>query len=83
MHRESMEIMVVGQMEPFRRKDLSGKMGLLKRMGLHILTLDAPTYLTVVLVYVYVRVDVQQGIPLHILPTTVKTGVVCRPSEPG
>ena len=29
------------------------------------------------------RVDVRQGIPLHILPTTVKTGVVCRPSEPG
>lgn len=26
---------------------------------------------------------IQQGIPLHILRTTVKTGVVCRPSEPG
>lgn len=26
---------------------------------------------------------IQQDIPLHILRTTVKTGVVCRPSEPG
>lgn len=66
----------------FQKKRSLGKMGLLKRMGLHSHTglLLTPTYLTVVLVYVYV--DVRQGIPLHILPTTVKTGVVCRPSEP-
>lgn len=36
----------------FQKKRSLGKMGWLKRMGLHILTLDGATHLTVVLVYV-------------------------------
>lgn len=62
---------------------ISWKNGVAKTYGVthsHTGLLLTPTYPTVVLVYVYV--DVRQGIPLHILPTTVKTGVVCRPSEP-
>lgn len=62
---------------------ISWKNGVAKTYGVthsHTGLLLTPTYPTVVLVYVYI--DVRQGIPLHILPTTVKTGVVCRPSEP-
>lgn len=84
MHRADWwKSFVVGQMERFRRKDLLEKWGCWNVWGYAFSHWTPPTHLTVVPVYVYVRVDVRQGIPLHILPTTVKTGVVCRPSEPG